>query len=112
MTDILQSIIKAKTTVNTKSEPILEDSFPTISKTDTTYTPPVSLPQLQTSLNQEELKQMYEKLLEELRKMLRASNIYKNGTYIGGASQISTNNLDNLFSILLSHSDFLTYKGK
>ena len=33
-------------------------------------TPPVSLPQTQTSLNQEELKEMWEKLLEELRKML------------------------------------------
>ena len=70
LTDILQSIIKARTSSNTQQEPTLDDSFPTIHQTDTTYTPPVSLPQLQTSLNQEELKQMYEKLLEELRKML------------------------------------------
>ena len=34
---------------------------------------------------------MYEKLLEELRKMLRASNVYKNGTYMGGASSINQN---------------------
>ena len=70
LADILQSIIKARTSSNTQTEPILEDSFPTLPQTDTPNTPPVSLPQLQTSLNQEELKQMYEKLLEELRKML------------------------------------------
>ena len=105
LADILQSIIKAKTTVNTKIEPILEDSFPTISQIDMPYTPPVSLPQLQTSLNQEELKEMYKKLLEELRKMLRASNVYKNGTYMGGASQIFTNNLDNIFSRKMNNAN-------
>ena len=105
LTDILQSIIKAKTTVNTQSDPFLENSFPTLPQTDTPNTLPVSLPQLQTSLNQEELKEMWEKLLEELRKMLRASNIYKNGTYIGGASQISTNNLDNIFSEKMNNAN-------
>ena len=70
LADILQSIIKAKTTVNTQNEPIFEDNFPTLPQIDTSNIPPVSLPQIQTSLNQEELKQMYEKLLEELRKML------------------------------------------
>ena len=81
LTDILQSIIKAKTIENTQSEPIFDDSFPTLPQTDTPNTLPVSLPQIQTSLNQEELKQMYEKLLEELRKMLakykRLSNMAK-----------------------------------
>ena len=88
LTDILQSIIKAKTTVNTKSEPILEDSFPTISQIDMPYTPPVSLPQIQTSLNQEELEQMYEKLLEELRKMLsrKISNWTNNNIFYGSSA--------------------------
>ena len=104
--DILQSIIKSRTSSSIEQEePLFDDSFPTIHQTNTPYTPPVSLPQIQTSLNQEELKQMYEKLLEELRKMLRASNVYKNGTYIGGASQISTNNLDNIFSEKMNNAN-------
>ena len=71
LADILQSIIKSRTLSSIEQEqPLFDDSFPTIHQTDMPYTPPVSLPQLQTSLNQEELKQMYEKLLEELRKML------------------------------------------
>ena len=71
LTDILQSIIKSRTSSSIEQEqPLFDDSFPTIHQTDTTYTPTVSLPQLQTSLNQEELKEMWEKLLEELRKML------------------------------------------
>ena len=71
LTDILQSIIKSRTSSSIELEqPLFDDSFPTIHQTDTPNTPPVSLPQLQTSLNQEELEQMYEKLLEELRKML------------------------------------------
>ncbi len=91
LTDILQNIIKAKTTINTQNEPIFEDNFPTLPKTDTPNTPPVLLPQFQTSLKQEELKEMWGKLLEKLRKMLRASNVYKNGTYISGASSINQN---------------------
>jgi len=88
LTDILQSIIKAKTTENTQSEPIFDDSFPTLPKTDTPNTSPVSLPQLQTSLNQEELKQMYEKLLEELRKILsrKISNWTNNNIFYGSSA--------------------------
>ena len=88
LTDILQSIIKAKTTVNTQNEPILENSFPTLPQTDTPNPPPVSLPQIQTSLNQEELKQMYEKLLEELRKMLsrKISNWTNNNIFYGSSA--------------------------
>ena len=88
LADILQSIIKAKTTVNTQNEPIFDDSFPTLPKTDTPNTSPVSLPQLQTSLNQEELKQMYEKLLEELRKILsrKISNWTNNNIFYGSSA--------------------------
>ena len=98
LTDILQSIIKAKPSANTQTKPSLENSFPTTPQTDTPNNASVPLPQLQTSLNQDDIKDMWKKILEELRKVLRASNVYKNGTYIGGASQISTNNLDNIFS--------------
>ena len=71
LADILQSIMKSTPSSNFQIEPLLEDnSFPTLPQTDTLNIPPVSLPQLKTSLNQEELKEMWEKLLEELRKML------------------------------------------
>ena len=90
LTDILQSIIKSRTSSSIEQEqPLFDDSFPTIHQTDTAYTPPVSLPQIQISLNQEELKQMYEKLLEELRKML--------GKYSGANLRtiFSNNNIGN-----------------
>ena len=70
LADILQNILRSKISANFEKEPLLEDSFPNISETGVTNNYPVSLPQTQTSLNQEELKEMWEKLLEELRKML------------------------------------------
>ena len=89
LADILQSIIKSRTLSSIEQEqPLFDDSFPTIHQTDMPYTPPVSLPQLQTSLNQEELKQMYEKLLEELRKMLsrKISNWTNNNIFYGSSA--------------------------
>ena len=92
LADILQNILRSKISANFEKEPLLEDSFPNISETGVTNNYPVSLPQTQTSLNQEELKEIWEKLLEELRKRLRLSGGIKRGTYLGGASSINKNN--------------------
>ena len=71
LADILQSIIKSNTSSSLEQEPFLDDiSFPAIPQNNLTNSFPLSLPQIQTTLNQEEIKELWEKLREKLRKML------------------------------------------